>query len=574
MNRLLHAFCAALLSLPLITATIAEPISINDSAKECIQLPISSSILNIENAVRESAPVVSTQRAEALAPRELTGDLSVSRNIIPSLSEDPPITLIDKQHLKAEPSLESETVLIEQVSYIGFRRQRLRKNSQSRSRATTVRTTPSSRSHSRPSNTKSNIRKAMKSSISRRKLTAQKPSPKIAAAMYRNRLTEHRHQSGLAPQRIEQRSTFNRPSKYTYRPSSVRNKRRYSANTPEIFYLQKGVRRTQLLSLKKQGRASTANHVHAKAANTERVANLSNKNSKLASAKPAANFVPAIKPLQITAINERSHILHIQGTVFPRADLSHEKMATQNMVTSPQKQIDPIQNRFLFLRSNLLLTETRKRRSEQFRLNTLALLPLRTLATLIAPCPVATALTIAPIFESLFDVKRLKVQIADERSKRLELAQNRNLSRWKARNRRSMRMKIAKNALNTAKKMNTVGYCYRGVTLALRPLGINLTGMAAYMAKEQLDTDPRFQQVSIGEIAELHPGDVLVHGPTRSHPYGHIGVYLGNENEASDHVQKVFLKGPYSGLSVFRYEPTNRDAYSALGLPADEKSAS
>jgi hypothetical protein len=112
---------------------------------------------------------------------------------------------------------------------------------------------------------------------------------------------------------------------------------------------------------------------------------------------------------------------------------------------------------------------------------------------------------------------------------------------------------IAKCALKVAKSMNTVGWCYKGVCTALQPLGIHLSGAAAYEAKGQLLKDKRFAAFSISGVHDLKPGDILVHGASASHPYGHIAVYLGNSNEASDHVQQVVLNGPYSGTTVFRY---------------------
>jgi len=102
-----------------------------------------------------------------------------------------------------------------------------------------------------------------------------------------------------------------------------------------------------------------------------------------------------------------------------------------------------------------------------------------------------------------------------------------------------------------------MGYCYRGVKGALRPLGVNLSGSAAYQAKGQLLRDKRFESVAVKNVHDLQPGDILVHGASSSHPYGHIAVYLGNKHEASDHVQKVVLNGPYNGTTVFRCDPQN-----------------
>jgi hypothetical protein len=120
--------------------------------------------------------------------------------------------------------------------------------------------------------------------------------------------------------------------------------------------------------------------------------------------------------------------------------------------------------------------------------------------------------------------------------------------------------KIARRALTVAKTMNTRGYCYRGVKGALRPLGIHLIGAAAYEAKDQLLRDKRFAAFSINGVDDLRPGDILVHGASSSHPYGHIAVYIGNSHEASDHVQNVIVNGPYSGTTVFRYGAHSSDS--------------
>ncbi|MFN8657789.1 MAG: hypothetical protein U0105_15725 [Candidatus Obscuribacterales bacterium] len=142
---------------------------------------------------------------------------------------------------------------------------------------------------------------------------------------------------------------------------------------------------------------------------------------------------------------------------------------------------------------------------------------------------------------------------------------------------KTMRLQMAKSALMTAKRMHSNGWCYKGVTDALKPLGVELSGPAAYMAKDLLQSDPRFQPVRIEDTTQLHPGDVIVHGPTNSHPYGHIAVYLGNNHEASDHVQKVVLNaiGPYSYSVVFRYDESliaesTADVESTEAVAAEE----
>jgi cell wall-associated NlpC family hydrolase len=97
--------------------------------------------------------------------------------------------------------------------------------------------------------------------------------------------------------------------------------------------------------------------------------------------------------------------------------------------------------------------------------------------------------------------------------------------------------------------MSSIGYCFRGVKRALNRVGVTLTGTAAYMARTQLAADNRFQMVSINQ---LRRGDILVHDRSAAHPYGHIAVYLGNGQEASDHVQHLVLGGRYGKTVAFR----------------------
>jgi hypothetical protein len=110
--------------------------------------------------------------------------------------------------------------------------------------------------------------------------------------------------------------------------------------------------------------------------------------------------------------------------------------------------------------------------------------------------------------------------------------------------------KIVKAGYQEASERNTVGWCYSGVADALDKIGVHLHGRHAYMAKDQLLQDHRFQVVSIND---LKPGDVLVHGKSANHDSGHIAIYLGNGQEASDHVQSLIKGQGYGGTTVFRY---------------------
>ncbi len=123
-------------------------------------------------------------------------------------------------------------------------------------------------------------------------------------------------------------------------------------------------------------------------------------------------------------------------------------------------------------------------------------------------------------------------------------------------------LRIAQDAKEVALRMRTSGYCFRGVKRSLRENEVNLDGRSAYMAKEQLERDDRFQKIlTTDNLTSKHllPGDVIVHpkgymGPGRYKPHGHIAVYLGNGREASDHVTnliggKAFVFRPKNGTS-------------------------
>lgn len=634
MNRLLFAAVVAAVSFPLITPTIAEPVFINSSVEVTA---VSSAILDIEN-YKDSVPIVFTQRSEIEPPHNLSNEFSIIRNIIPSLSDPPPISILDKQTNSSAVEKAENVEFTNPVSYAVHRTRRIttasrrapkagrssaRASRKVISRKSTVKKYALRRSSSKNIAGRASAQRVASRQASVRKMGARK----IASRKIASRKIAVRR---VAVRRVASRRVASRKISSTNPAIGRAASRRFLSSTANALRnATKISQRKNLGSIAVRSyHAKRVTHYAAQDHNPQRLIARSipsyHKQGRKQppiigqriqiAAKKQSTVPPAIpvldQSIRITAINEKPHIISIakKGSILQRRPdqsahsaeppyaptwtlPSHqhllstqkqilapqeERLVSHEYLLKPQQQFPLAQKRYLSVQSNLLRTQPIKKRLAKANLNTLTLLPLRTLATLIAPCPVATALTISPIFESLFDIKTLKAQIAQEKIKKQRLAHAKTVAKWKASNRRNMRMKIARNALYTAKQLNTVGYCYRGVTLALKPLGINLSGMAAYMAKEQLDADPRFQKVQIGEIAELHPGDVLVHGPSRSHPYGHIGVYLGNENEASDHVQKTFLKGPYSGVTVFRYEPTNTEAYSALGMDTNstEKSAS
>lgn len=99
--------------------------------------------------------------------------------------------------------------------------------------------------------------------------------------------------------------------------------------------------------------------------------------------------------------------------------------------------------------------------------------------------------------------------------------------------------KLAQAAESTAKRMNSTGWCYKGVAESLRSIGVTATGASAYMAADQLAKNPKMKeiQVSAKDLPKLPAGAVVVWNKSGAHPHGHISVALGNGKEASDHIQ-------------------------------------
>ncbi len=111
---------------------------------------------------------------------------------------------------------------------------------------------------------------------------------------------------------------------------------------------------------------------------------------------------------------------------------------------------------------------------------------------------------------------------------------------------------IAENAYKVAQQMNRTGRCYEGVCRAMRPLGVELWGEAAFEADGLLSKDSRFVPLIVTDTAQLRRGDIIVYRKSPQHPYGHISVYEGNLVEASDHISPVTHTKNYGGATVFR----------------------
>ena len=100
--------------------------------------------------------------------------------------------------------------------------------------------------------------------------------------------------------------------------------------------------------------------------------------------------------------------------------------------------------------------------------------------------------------------------------------------------------RLAHSARDVANRMNSTGWCYRGVATAVaQATGLQLSGGSAYMAADQLARSDKFREISASpnQLRDLPPGAVVVWGQTGASPHGHISVALGNGQEASDHIQ-------------------------------------
>ncbi len=113
----------------------------------------------------------------------------------------------------------------------------------------------------------------------------------------------------------------------------------------------------------------------------------------------------------------------------------------------------------------------------------------------------------------------------------------------------SLALRIAKAAESNAYYVNRIGSCYRQVANTLDKFGIDLSGRPAYVEAPQLVSNKNFQEVS---TEQLDRGTVIVLGPSKKHPYGHITVYLENGRQASDHVQTLVNSKSYSSVRAFR----------------------
>ncbi len=116
--------------------------------------------------------------------------------------------------------------------------------------------------------------------------------------------------------------------------------------------------------------------------------------------------------------------------------------------------------------------------------------------------------------------------------------------------------KFAAAALQTSTKMNTRGWCYRGVIQSLAKVGITgLTGGSAYMAADQLAKRNDLVEVSVKkeDLKDLPAGAIVVwdRGDTEKTKHGHISISLGDGRESSDHINGQYKNCGNGTFRVF-----------------------
>lgn len=112
----------------------------------------------------------------------------------------------------------------------------------------------------------------------------------------------------------------------------------------------------------------------------------------------------------------------------------------------------------------------------------------------------------------------------------------------------SRAQRLAASARSVASRMNTRGWCAKGVNRALRAAGLPMApSPSAYMYARRLAADHRFREirnVSDAGLRKLPPGAIVVFGPNGGRTrHGHIMVTLGHGLEASDHIARISTYG-------------------------------
>jgi|GEM_PF-5134323 len=98
------------------------------------------------------------------------------------------------------------------------------------------------------------------------------------------------------------------------------------------------------------------------------------------------------------------------------------------------------------------------------------------------------------------------------------------------------------------------GHCFRNVAQDLAKFGINTSGASAYMAADQLATNPKVQEikgVTAEQLKTLPAGAIVVWAANPSNPHGHISVAMGDGKEASDIMRNQITNLNGSSFRVF-----------------------
>lgn len=98
--------------------------------------------------------------------------------------------------------------------------------------------------------------------------------------------------------------------------------------------------------------------------------------------------------------------------------------------------------------------------------------------------------------------------------------------------------KLAKFARDNATGVG--GECYKYVAQDLDQIGVNVYGMSAYMAADQLAQNSKVREVkglSSKDLGSLPGGAIVVWANSTDHPDGHISIALGDGKEASDKIR-------------------------------------
>lgn len=98
------------------------------------------------------------------------------------------------------------------------------------------------------------------------------------------------------------------------------------------------------------------------------------------------------------------------------------------------------------------------------------------------------------------------------------------------------------------------GHCFRNVAQDLAKYGINTSGASAYMAADQLASNPKVQEikgVTAEQLKTLPAGAIVVWAANPKNPHGHISISMGDGKEASDIMRNQITNLNGSSFRVF-----------------------